>query len=208
MSGSVPGLGAPGLAEALEANQFAFLAGFGRGPGGELHKDRDMVRAVSGVPSPGLNVVFGTRFTPDDADARIAETLAFFRQRGLPFSWLVSPSTEPADTGERLRAHGLRHDADAPWMAADLGALPEGEPPSDLATVEVDDAGKLRQFDRAHARGFGASEAIGRAYVEIYAALGLGPDRPLRHYVGLLHGEPVASASLLLVHAGRDSSVV
>ncbi len=84
-------------------------------------------------------------------------------------------------------------------MAADLGALPKGEPPSGLATVVVDDAGKLRQFDRAHAGGFGASEAIGRAYMEMYAALGLGPDRPLRHYVGLLHGEPVASASLLLV---------
>ena len=36
MSGIVPGLGAPGLVEALEANQFAFLRGFGRGPGGEL----------------------------------------------------------------------------------------------------------------------------------------------------------------------------
>ena len=199
MSGIMPGLGAPGLVEALEENQFAFLRGFGRAPGGELDEGPEAVRAVSGVPSPGLNVVFRTRFAPDEADARIAATLAPFRERGLPFSWLVSPSTAPADTGERLRAHGLRHGADVPWMTAELAALREGRPaPSGLTIVEVTDDDTLAQFDRAHARGFGAPEEIARAYTAIYAALDPGPDRPLRHYAGLLYGEPVASASLLL----------
>jgi GNAT superfamily N-acetyltransferase len=41
-------------------------------------------------------------------------------------------------------------------------------------------------------------EAPGRVLLDAYARIGWSGDAPARHYVGLLDGEPVASATLFL----------
>ncbi|HET8628898.1 MAG TPA: GNAT family N-acetyltransferase [Thermomicrobiales bacterium] len=185
---------------AIEANQFAFLQYFGRGPGGEVQELPDATRTVSGIPHGMFNVVMGARFAPGDADERIAATLDYYRGLGLPLSWLVSPSTRPADLGARLVAHGLRHLFDDPWMALDLAALHEDQPapPAGFAIREVEDLADLRLYDEAATRGFGQDVVLSKGFFDIYAHVGFGRDRPLRHFVGLLDGRAVAASSLCL----------
>ncbi len=65
---------------------------------------------------------------PDEADDAILESLERFRAHGALGSWHVGPSMRPADTGERLLAHGFTYGGDDIGMAVDLTALPEEVP--------------------------------------------------------------------------------
>lgn len=56
---------------------------------------------------PGSNSVAGARWTAEEADRRIAETIAYYGQRNCGFQWFVGPYDTPSDLRERLERHGL-----------------------------------------------------------------------------------------------------
>jgi ketosteroid isomerase-like protein len=56
---------------------------------------------------PGSNEVGGAHWTPEEADAKIEEMLAYHRERGLGFHWEVSTFDKPADLPARLERHGF-----------------------------------------------------------------------------------------------------
>ena len=190
-------LSPPALARAIEANLSATWRSWGCSPHCELHDDGDLVRYVTGIPFPLCNGVFDARLAAD-ADARIDETLAYFRERQLPLLWYVGPSNRPADLGARLAARGL-HGGDTPGMAADLRALDEGQPtPAGLTIERVSDERMLRRFGQILCAGFGIPEFVGEAMTPIFIDLGLADDAPFRHYLASLDGGPVAAASAFL----------
>ncbi|HET7181673.1 MAG TPA: GNAT family N-acetyltransferase [Candidatus Limnocylindrales bacterium] len=113
----------------------------------EVHLDPDVSWAVAPLADPFRNVVLGSRFTPQTADARIAELVARYREAGTSFVWWVSPYDEPGDLGARLGAAGLVLEGTAPAMAVDLADVPLDErPPSELEVVPVTDAATLDEF--------------------------------------------------------------
>ncbi|MBI5567016.1 MAG: nuclear transport factor 2 family protein [Chloroflexi bacterium] len=71
----------------------------------------------NGSAHPGANGVGGVRWTAEEADRRIEETIAYFRERNIGFQWWVDDTTEPADMCERLEKHGLVLAGDAATMA-------------------------------------------------------------------------------------------
>ena len=190
-------LSPPALAQAIEANLSATWRSWGRSPRCELRDDGDLVRYVTGIPFPLCNGVFDARLAAD-ADARIDETLAYFRERQLPILWSIDPSSQPADLSARLAARGL-HGKDVPGMAADLWALDEAQArPAGLTIERVSDEQMLRRFDEVFCAGFGIPEFVGEAMTRIFIDLGLADDAPFRHYLAFLDGEPVAIASAFL----------
>ncbi|WP_410791606.1 GNAT family N-acetyltransferase [Kribbella sp. C-35] len=70
------------------------------GPDGMVHRSY-----VEGVEGAGF--VETPRGLGDDPDAVIAQEVAFFRERGLPFEWKTYAYDEPADLGERLVRAGF-----------------------------------------------------------------------------------------------------
>jgi ribosomal protein S18 acetylase RimI-like enzyme len=83
-------------------------------------------------------------------------------------------------------------------MAADLSTLPpEVAIPSDLRIAPVDTPARLQQWLTPYTMGFGLMACHKRCGA-IEEALGLHPELPRQHYVGLLKGEPVASSTLFL----------
>ena len=176
------------LVAAIEANMAEFWRCFGRLPGAVMHDEPDLLWFATGVPDGSLNGVIHSQFTDDDAASRIDETLEYFGRRRLPMQWWVGPSSRPADLGERLEARGL---ASRPWsppgMAVDLGAL---SPPGAPAGLEVH-----RVTDEATVKSWLAASG---AQTEALATAGIEPEGPMRHYVGLLEGEPVGASSLML----------
>jgi len=66
-----------------------------------------LLRAGSGDRHPGSNFVIGLVTTPEEADALIAETIAFHRERDIGFQWTVGAYDRPTDLGRRLEQHGM-----------------------------------------------------------------------------------------------------
>jgi GNAT superfamily N-acetyltransferase len=84
-------------------------------------------------------------------------------------------------------------------MAADMLALNEGLPaPPGLTVEQVADVGTLKQFCHVFKVGFGWPDFVEDAWLDLFASVGLGAQSPMRHYLGRLEGEPVATMSLFL----------
>lgn len=191
---------APPLARAIEANVIGqFQLVFARLPQAEIHDEPDMAWIVTDIPHPYLNCVLRAKLALDDIDAGIDATLTHFRSRGLPMTWYIGPSTEPADLGRHLTAHGLTHAEDESGMAVDLLALNEDlSAPLDLTIERVGDVETLQKWLYPVMISFNYPDFVANALFDLYARLGLGQHLRWRLYVGLLKGEPVAASRLFL----------
>jgi GNAT superfamily N-acetyltransferase len=188
---------------AIDANMAGEVAAFGRYlPGAEFHEEAEASWYLTGLPSSLFNGVQLARFVGDDIDTKIERLLQPFRERNLPVSWSVGPSSRPAGLGTWLGAHGLQLVHVQSCMAVDLHALNESfEAPPNLRITVIENQEMLRAYATVSMRGFDAPEEENKVYYDTYTAIGSGDDLPWRHYIGWLDEQPVAISSLLL-HAG------
>lgn len=204
MSEVLAELGTPAMLEAMEANFAEEMACFGRAlPGAELHEDGEMQWFFTG--RPGFNGVLRTHIVtnePHEIDARIDAALNYFKARHMSMGWLVTPLTRPANLATYLEAHGLIYRRTNREMAVDTQAINETvSTPADLIIHEVEDQEMLNLWRTTTIKGWESTEEAGQVYYDAYSRLGFGKDKPWHHYIGWLHDEPVATASLLL-HSG------
>lgn len=204
MNAIVPGLAAPELTGAIEANLAEEVEIFSRAlPGGEIYHDAELVRFST--RRSFFNGVHHARFANDEkayVDAKIVETLAYFRTRNLPCMWVIGPSVRPPDLATNLLEHGLTFLNEAPALVLDLNAADEDAPALEgFAIQEASNAEELRPLLELEAQCFDVSEEIAHYYYNTYVATGFGSGQAWHHYIGMLHGRPVAMAALLL-HAG------
>jgi hypothetical protein len=134
------------------------------------------------------NEVVRTHLAADEADARIAATLAAFTSRRLPVIWWVTPSARPADLGRRLAAHGLAYRGKGPDMGANLERLPDRAPlPAGLRVEAVGDAAAAAIWLRTNYAAYGAApDTVDRGELAFELALGVGDDLPYRRFLGWL----------------------
>jgi GNAT superfamily N-acetyltransferase len=112
-------------------------------------------------------------------------------------SWWAEPGTQPTDLGKYLMAHGLTYTDGGPGMAADLLALNEDLPtPSGLTIEHVEDTETLKKWAYASIIGLEHPETNVTIWFNVFA--GLGFQLPLRNFVAILNGEPVATSELFL----------
>ncbi|HEV2654750.1 MAG TPA: GNAT family N-acetyltransferase [Ktedonobacteraceae bacterium] len=204
MNAIVPGLAAPELTGALEANLAEEVEVFGRAlPGSEIYHGEELVRFST--RRSFFNGVHHARFASDEkayVDAKIAETLAYFKARELSCMWVIGPSVRPTDLATRLLEHGLTFLNEAPVLVLDLSETEEDAPTLEgLAIQEASNAEELRPLVELEMQCFAVSEEIAHYYYDTYVATGFGSGQAWHHYIGMLHGRPVAMAALLL-HAG------
>jgi ribosomal protein S18 acetylase RimI-like enzyme len=197
-------LASPAIEEAIEANFNEEMACFGRGlPQGELHKTPELLWIYTG--SRGPNAVLHSRFASDDSTyihAQIDEMLEFFKTRNLEFDWTTGPSTHPTNLATMLETRGFVYRESTTGMAVDLQALNEDiyvNP--DLIITEIEDLETLKILRTIEVLGFGSSETAAQNCYDTYTHVGFANGMPWHHYIGWLHNEPVAIASLLF-HAG------
>jgi hypothetical protein len=98
-----------------------------------------------------------------------------------------------------LLAHGFEYGGNDIGMAVDLATLPER-----VAAPDGFAAGKVRAGDdptawvRTLGSGFGEGAVEAEWVGSVYRRLGYDGGGPLRHFLGRLGGEPVATATLFL----------
>ncbi len=195
MPPAAPAIDPSTIAAVIEANINAYLLSFARLPGALLHDDGRSVWIDSGTATPTFNAVVSAHFSLDSVDAQIESVLSQFRRRSRPVTWHVGPSTEPADLGRFLLAHGMTHSEDEPGMAIDIDRLQEeGTVPPGLTIDMVRDKRGLEAWVSVWL--FPVPDDGRRRYLNALRQLGLHGDLPRRYYLGRLDGTPVATAEL------------
>jgi hypothetical protein len=137
---------------------------------------------------------------PEEADQEIEASLERMLAHGVLGSWRVGPSMRPPDLGERLvAARGFEYGGNDIGMAVDPSELPEEVATPDGFSLErVRDEAGLAAWVEALDSGFGEGPDEVKWIGEAYRGLSFGDEGPLRHYLGRLGGEPVATATLYL----------
>jgi ribosomal protein S18 acetylase RimI-like enzyme len=185
------------IVAALEANWRAYRRSWGRHPSVEIRDDERFFWFITGQPSGWINAVLRADLSPDEADDAIRATIDHFTRRGVPWLWVTGPSSAPPDLPERLVTHGLQRSWQCPGMAL---VLPEDEiaipPVAGLAIQPLDDAADIDQWGQIYAAEEPGHRDRAGTMQDIQAASMDYPGK--RYYLGLLDGEPVAAAILLL----------
>jgi ribosomal protein S18 acetylase RimI-like enzyme len=110
---------------ALEDNFWAMWRRFGMGHGCSLHEEEDLAFFDTPIRTLPYNGVIRARFTEEEADQRVDDMFSHYRNRGMPFFWVVHPSSTPHDLDKRLEAHGFNEVEACPGMTMDLANLPD-----------------------------------------------------------------------------------
>jgi GNAT superfamily N-acetyltransferase len=191
----------PNLPAAIERNFAEEMLSFGRGlPGGEVHEDAELLWFFTGRPN--LNGILLTHFAQDNTsyiDARIEETLDYFKKRRVDVGWSVGPSTQPLDLADHLEEHGFVYGIDTIGMAVALQNIHDNVHTSSTLTIrEALDGEALLQLRDIETEGFGGSLEVAQTYYDAYVGVSFGRDAAWHHYIGYLDDKAVAITSLLL----------
>jgi len=195
MNGILQDLSAPALAAALENNLYALFDTMIAQLSADVDSRQELVRySNTGILNPMFNSVMRVKTTPEAMDRVIQETIAYYQTRQTPFwFWWIGPSSQPANMGDILEAHGLLpYEVDAPGMAVNLQALKtDGNTPDDFHISEVKGEPDLDIWVQTIMAGMEMPEFAAQSWKQ--ASLRLGVDRlPWRMYIGWLGEKPVA----------------
>jgi hypothetical protein len=162
-----------------------------------------VVRHLPFSPHYWFGAATRPRFSDSDADQRIEEVRAWFRQRGREeFMWMVGESATPSDLVDRLIARGAWLDEDDPiGKGMILDHEPEPGPP-DVQTRRVmtfEDFRTSSLITLADA----PPETIAATDAKLPATWEEARDHEDRQgYLALIDGRPVASANLVWLTNG------
>jgi ribosomal protein S18 acetylase RimI-like enzyme len=189
----------PALIDAIEENAIEGCKAWSRWPRMELFEDPDMIWTRTDIPFSLFNNVFRARLSPNGIEAAIDTIVARFAERNVPMLWWIGPSPGPENLATHLEAKGFVHGFEATGMAVDLSALADApSAPRQLEIEEVRDVDTLGTWCAVMAPIFEFPGFALEPWLDMHASLGLGADRPYRHYIARLKGIPVATASLFL----------
>jgi len=184
--------------DALEHNLWTMWSRFGRGDGCDLHEHDHALYFDTPIPTLPYNGVL--RFSAaTDVDRRIDAIFEHYRQRGVPFFWLMHPTARPSDLGERLRARGLEEAEALPGMATDLRELDEpAAPPPGIEIHEAATTDTETVLEMVAWRWDVPGEVAPRL-TAIAPAFGIGvPGSAIRCWVARKDGAPVSKVVMNL----------
>jgi GNAT superfamily N-acetyltransferase len=190
----------PVLIQAIEQNAFESARLLvSAWPSGEVHDDPDLLWTITDIPYPLFNAVLRARLEPQDVDVAIEAAKARCAARGVPMGWRVGPTSQPANLGRSLIAHGFVPQGDAPGMAVHLRGLDLTRAALPGLSIErVRDESTTGLWGGIVADVFGMPDFVLEATLGIMRALGYGQDLPMSYYLGRWHGTAVAASSILL----------
>lgn len=189
------------LVEAIEQNCIDFFMDYGRGPGGEVHREDGVTWFTSGLRHPLFNGVMTAQLPAQDVDRRIDDLVREFRARDVPLEWTVGTSTVPRDLGRRLEAKGLGHLLRVPGMAVPLADVPPGEPPEGLRIRPARGRAELETAMEIALTTFEIPVEFAPRLAALEEAMPGDHRDATQAFLGWYRGKPVAS-SVLFTSAG------
>jgi ribosomal protein S18 acetylase RimI-like enzyme len=187
--------------DSMEANLIGFWSMCKSLPNMDLYKGDDMLRLFTGLPHPLMNEIVRAQLDDENLEAKVEETINFFKQRTVPFMWQIGPSSRPNGLGEIISTYGLtKLEHDPPGMAVDLRKLDEATfhettNRSNVTIKQVQNAGELRKWSSIVGKCFDFPDSVTNAFNEMMTVV-LGEEENLVNYLAFLNGDPVASSTV------------
>lgn len=186
------------MARLIEENLSAKSMDFAKLDGGKIWPGNP-AWFVSGLKRAGYNGITQAKFSPDELDQQIENSLEPFREKALPLTWWVGPLSEPGHLGRALQQHGFTHNRDMIGMAAELENLVAFIPPVlEYCFEPVLNRAGLDKWIPLFAKTFGIPEGDWQFVSAIFEQLTFSLDSKWRHYFIHVNGEVLATSSLHL----------
>jgi GNAT superfamily N-acetyltransferase len=165
------------------------------GPGADVERVGAVVRQKG--PVHGWSGVVWSALEAADADAAIAEQIAYFTGLGREFEWKLYGHDLPVDLGQRLVAAGFTPEPVETLMVGEVAGLSlDTEPPEGVRIVSVTDRAGADLVADVHERAFDADASRLRRH--LYDRLAADADSVVA-VVALAGDEPVGAARMELV---------
>ncbi|MFI1417418.1 GNAT family N-acetyltransferase [Streptomyces sp. NPDC020731] len=165
------------------------------GPGAEVERVGAVVRHKG--PAHGWNGVVWSALGTADADAAIAEQVAYFTGLGREFEWKLYGHDLPVDLGQRLVAAGFTPEPAETLMVGEVTGLTlDTEPPEGIRIVPVTDRAGVDLVADVQGKAFGADASRFRR--QLLDRLTADPGTVVA-VVALAGDEPVSAARMELV---------
>ena len=185
------------LAQAADENLAAHASFIAARIGGRVQADDQLVAVDSGLPCDTFNIVCRVRLDSSTATQRVRDTVRFFATTGHPYSWWLGPGFAPPDLASLLVEEGLtRAEAEcAMWLQ--LESLPSPtRMVKGLEITRVRTREALDIFARLTASNWNPPDHWVTEFYRRAAPAALSEESPQWFYIGLLDGEPAATAEL------------
>ena len=165
-------------------------------------EDRDGLRtAFTGLPHPLGNVAWNANLGPEVVESRIDGVIHSLKQRQVPGAWIVGPTSQPSDLGDRLLSRGFILADRMPGMILDLNTLQAPPVPAGVEILEVRDLETLDRWTHVLSEGYDIPLEIATCFSNLPEGDRFTSRAPLRVYLALHQGRPVACSML---YSGSD----
>lgn len=195
------------LAAAVQENLYAlFRAMAVTIPGGDIVESQSLCYHHTFPSNPMFKGVWQTHVAPNDIDASIEQTLAWFKAHEAPYIfWWLGLDTQPNDLPQHLQAHGFTPNIIGdPGMATDLSMLNEIVPtPNNFKIVQASNQKMLEDWRDVFCASYGIPLWAGQAWVDATLEVGIS-NAQWQLYVGYWNEKPVAT-NILFNGAGVAS---
>jgi GNAT superfamily N-acetyltransferase len=169
------------------------------GPGARVERLGGVVRQVA--DAHGWNGVLWSDLDEADADAAIAEQIAYFTGLGRDFEWKLYGHDLPTDLGQRLTAAGFTPEPQETLMTGEVAALTlDAQLPDGIRLLPATDRAGVDLVADIHEKAFGTDSSRLRA--RLLDQLAAEPDTVVA-VVALAGDEPVSAARMELVPGTR-----
>lgn len=185
------------LIEAVERNTIEHMLFFAlRHPEMYVAIQDDFTILNTKISSPLLNYVFTSRFIAEDMENRIKRTISYFRDKKLPFSWVIGPTASFDIVSQVLENLGMQKKDSRFSMVMNLHGfrkkaryIPGFRIQQALTRQTLFDVAKVY----ASAKEF--EEPIQEYFTKISSLAFHGSD-PIQLFIGYLQEEPVIVGEL------------
>jgi ribosomal protein S18 acetylase RimI-like enzyme len=165
----------------------------------KLHDEGGICWLSSPIPHSIFNGVVRSQLQTDKVETQILELKAFFASHRLPWQWLIGLDANSSSLENSLSKHGLIRLRDMSGMAISLQEVGESTAKIDnFDIVFVDNTDLMREWVRIAGIVFDIPISNLFDFLDIELSLGFGRNLPVRRFIGLLNGTPVATSALCL----------
>jgi len=169
---------------------------FWRSMAADIYENNCVFGWATDIDNKYLNGAISTSLKAESADDVIKCVIKFFKNKNLPWLWVINPLCKLKNSEELLISKGFKLAGNHPVMWYDLNLMLPDLGFTNYDIREVIDASSLNDWSIALDEGFGPTEETPSKFFQATAKIPYGKGGSFHHYVAYVEGKPVSCVTL------------